>query len=120
MKNVQQILTISQLTTGIKKSLEAGFSDVIVTGELSNFKAHGSGHWYFNMKDSNAVVCCTMWRSMTSYVFFTPKDGMNIVAHGRITVYPPRGQYQLEVKIYASRRSRRTAGSLRDAEAEAS
>jgi exodeoxyribonuclease VII large subunit len=98
MKSQQKILTVSQLTTGIKKSLEEGFSDVIVTGELSNFKAHVSGHWYFNMKDSNAAVCCTMWKGMNGYVFFTPKDGMNVVAQGRITVYPPRGNYQLEVR----------------------
>jgi exodeoxyribonuclease VII large subunit len=98
MQNKQNILTISQLTTGIKKTLEEGFSDVIVTGELSNFKAHNSGHWYFNMKDMNASVCCTMWKGLNSYVFFTPADGMNVVAYGRITVYPPRGQYQLEVR----------------------
>jgi exodeoxyribonuclease VII large subunit len=98
MKTEQKILTVSQLTTGIKKALEEGFSDIIVTGELSNFKAHGSGHWYFNMKDSNAALCCTMWKGMNSYVFFTPRDGMNVVAHGRITLYPPRGQYQLEVR----------------------
>jgi exodeoxyribonuclease VII large subunit len=98
MKKEQKILTVSQLTTGIKRSLEEGFSDVVVTGELSNFKAHGSGHWYFNMKDSNATLCCTMWKGMNSYVFFTPRDGMNVVAYGRITLYPPRGQYQLEVR----------------------
>jgi exodeoxyribonuclease VII large subunit len=98
MKSQQKILTVSQLTTGIKKALEEGFSDVIVTGELSNFKAHVSGHWYFNMKDSNATICCTMWKGMNGYVFFTPKDGMNVVAQGRITVYPPRGNYQLEVR----------------------
>jgi exodeoxyribonuclease VII large subunit len=98
MKNAQKILTVSQLTTGIKKTLEEGFGDVIVTGELSNFKPHVSGHWYFNMKDSHSNVCCTMWKGMNSYVFFTPKDGMNVVAHGRITVYPPRGQYQLEIR----------------------
>ena len=98
MLDSQNILTVSQLTSQIKKSLEDGFSDIIVTGELSNFKAHVSGHWYFSMKDSGASVSCTMWKGMNSYVFFTPQDGMNITAHGRITVYPPRGQYQLEVR----------------------
>jgi len=98
MQNTQKILTVSQLTTGIKRTLEEGFGDMIVTGELSNFKAHVSGHWYFCMKDSNATICCTMWKGMTNYVFFTPRDGMNVVAYGRITVFPPRGQYQLEVR----------------------
>lgn len=98
MQNVQKILTVSQLTAGIKKSLEEDFRDIVVTGELSNFKAHVSGHWYFNLKDSNASICCTMWRSINNFVFFTPQDGMNLIAYGRITVYPPRGQYQLEVR----------------------
>jgi exodeoxyribonuclease VII large subunit len=94
----QKILTVSQLTQGIKRSLEGEFSEIILTGELSNFKAHVSGHWYFNMKDSIAAISCTMWKGMNNYVFFTPKDGMNVVAHGRVTVYPPRGQYQFEVR----------------------
>jgi exodeoxyribonuclease VII large subunit len=98
MQNKPGILTVSQLTTGIKRTLEEGFNDIVVTGELSNFKAHGSGHWYFNMKDAQATICCTMWRGMNNYVFFTPSDGMNVVAYGRLTVYPPRGNYQFEVR----------------------
>lgn len=98
MFTMQEILTVSELTSQIKLVLEEGFSEVTVEGEISNFKAHVSGHWYFNLKDSNAVISCTMWRGLNNYVFFTPQDGMKVHAFGRITVYPPRGNYQLDVR----------------------
>ena len=91
-------LTVSQLTKQIKLTLEENFSEVSVIGEISNFKAHVSGHWYFNLKDSNAVISCTMWKGLNNYVFFTPQDGMKVVLGGRITVYPPRGSYQIDVR----------------------
>jgi exodeoxyribonuclease VII large subunit len=93
-----EILTVSELTSRIKLSLEENFSQINIVGEISNFKAHISGHWYFNLKDSNAVINCTMWKGLNSYVFFTPRDGMKVIVSGRITVYPPRGNYQLDVK----------------------
>ncbi len=92
------IQTVSELTKQIKQNLEEGFQHVSVIGEISNFKAHVSGNWYFNLKDSNALLCCTMWKGFNNYVFFTPQDGMKIIANGKITVYPPRGYYQLDVK----------------------
>jgi exodeoxyribonuclease VII large subunit len=93
-----EILTVSELTNKIKFTLEDNFSQINIVGEISNFKAHVSGHWYFNLKDSNAVINCTMWKGLNSYVFFTPQDGMKIIVSGRITVYPPRGNYQFDVK----------------------
>lgn len=95
---MSEIITVSELTGKIKQALEADFSEIAVVGELSNFKAHVSGHWYFTLKDAGAQISCTMWKGMNSYVFFTPQDGMKIVATGRITVYPPRGNYQIEVR----------------------
>ncbi|MCX6149472.1 MAG: exodeoxyribonuclease VII large subunit [Ignavibacteriales bacterium] len=95
---MNEILTVSGLTKLIKLTLEEEFTDISVEGEISNYKAHVSGHWYFNLKDSTAVINCTMWRGLNSYVFFTPTDGMKIIVSGRITVYPPRGNYQLEVR----------------------
>jgi exodeoxyribonuclease VII large subunit len=92
------ILTVSQITEKIKESLEKGFSQISVIGEISGFKPHVSGHWYFNLKDSNAVICCTMWRGFNNYVFFTPHDGMKVVVNGKITVYPPKGNYQIDVR----------------------
>ncbi len=91
-------LTVSELTKQIKQTLEANFSEISVIGEISNFKAHVSGHWYFNLKDSSAVISCTMWKGLNNYVFFTPQDGMKIIVSGRITVYPPRGSYQIDVR----------------------
>lgn len=91
-------LSVSEITRLIKEDLEDNFSSISIEGEISNLKKHVSGHWYFNLKDSNAMICCTMWKGFNNYVFFTPEDGMKVLANGRITVYPPRGSYQLEVR----------------------
>lgn len=96
MKEV--VLSVSEITGLIKQTLEESFSEVSVIGEISNFKAHVSGHWYFTLKDSNAQISCTMWRGVNNYVFFTPQDGMKVIIGGRVTVYPPRGNYQIDVR----------------------
>jgi exodeoxyribonuclease VII large subunit len=93
-----ETVTVSELTNQIKSSLEENFSYVSVIGEISNFKPHVSGHWYFSIKDSKAVLYCTMWKGFNDYVFFTPQDGMKVIVNGKITVYPPRGSYQLDVR----------------------
>jgi len=98
MAKENQILTVSELTKEIRKTLEETFSQVSVIGEISNFKQHISGHWYFNLKDAEAVINCTMWKGFNQYVFFTPQDGMKVVLNGKITVYPPRGNYQIDVR----------------------
>lgn len=98
LANENQILTVSELTKEIKSSLEENFSRVSVVGELSNFKSHISGHWYFVLKDSGAVVNCTMWKGFNQYVFFTPEDGMKVILNGKLSVYPPRGSYQVDVR----------------------
>ena len=94
----EQVLSVSEITGLIKQTLEENFSEVSVIGEISNFKAHVSGHWYFTLKDSNAQVSCTMWRGVNNYVFFTPQDGMKVIIRGRVTVYPLRGSYQIDVR----------------------
>jgi len=93
-----QILTVSELTKEIRKTLEETFIQVSVIGEISNFKQHISGHWYFNLKDADALVNCTMWKGFNQYVFFKPQDGMKVILNGKITVYPPRGNYQIDVR----------------------
>lgn len=99
MKEIEeQIFTVSEITKSIKFILESTFEKVSIEGEISNFKAHGSGHWYFNLKDEGAVINCTMWKGINNYVFFTPEDGMKVIVTGRITVYPPRGSYQIDVR----------------------
>lgn len=93
-----QILSVSDLTNQIKLSIEKNFSRISVIGEVSNFKAHVSGHWYFNLKDADAVINCTMWKGFNNYVSVKPQDGMKVIVNGRITVYPPRGNYQIDVR----------------------
>ena len=93
-----KLLTVSEITRQIKLTLEEEFSEVSVIGEISNFKAHNSGHWYFNLKDPEAVISCTMWRGFNNYVLFTPQDGMKVIVNGKLSVYPPRGSYQVDVR----------------------
>lgn len=94
----KEFFSVGEITSLIKDTLEKNFSDISVIGEISNFKSHTSGHWYFTLKDSVAQISCTMWKGLNSYVFFTPQDGMKIIVKGRITVYPPRGNYQMDVR----------------------
>lgn len=98
MNSNSHILTVSELTKEIRRTLEESFEQVSVIGEISNFKSHISGHWYFSLKDSDAVINCTMWKGFNQYVFFTPQDGMKIIVNGKLTVYPPRGSYQLDIR----------------------
>jgi exodeoxyribonuclease VII large subunit len=98
LTNETQILTVSELTKEIRRTLEESFEQVSVIGEISNFKSHISGHWYFSLKDADAVINCTMWKGFNQYVFFTPQDGMKIIVNGKLTVYPPRGIYQLDIR----------------------
>ena len=94
----KNVLTISELTRQIKLSLETSFPRVWVEGEISNFKQHTSGHLYFTLKDEGAQLSAVMWRSRVPYLTFLPEDGMKIIARGSITVYPPRGNYQIDVE----------------------
>ena len=98
MASETQILTVSELTKEIRRTLEETFEQISVIGEISNFKSHISGHWYFSLKDADAVINCTMWKGFNQYVFFTPQDGMKIIVNGKLTVYPPRGSYQLDIR----------------------
>lgn len=95
---MENAISVSELTSHIKRVIEESFDQVKIIGEISNFKAHVSGHWYFTLKDKNAQISCTMWKGINNFVFFTPQDGMQIIVTGKVTVYPPRGNYQLDVK----------------------
>jgi len=93
----KNVITITELTRQIKFSLETNFPRVWVEGEISNFKQHTSGHLYFTLKDEGAQLSALMWRSRVANLTFQPEDGMKVIARGSITVYPPRGNYQLDV-----------------------
>lgn len=92
----ENVLTISQLTGLIKQKVEE-IGLISVQGEISNYKLHSSGHRYFSLKDDNATISCVMWKS--SSIEFQPSDGMKVIAQGILTVYPPRGNYQLECQL---------------------
>src|SRR5256885_16352471 len=91
-------LTVSQLTASIRSELEKRFGSVWVEGEISNFRAHGSGHWYFTLKDEFAQLRAACYRSNNQRIRFRPQDGLQIRARGRVSVYEAKGEYQLIVE----------------------
>jgi exodeoxyribonuclease VII large subunit len=94
----KNVISITELTRQIKYSLETGFPRIWGEGEILNFKQHTSGHLYFTLKDEGAQISAVMWRSRVPYLSFQPQDGMKVVARGSITVYPPRGNYQIDIE----------------------
>ncbi len=92
-----QVLGVAELTQMIKRLLEHEIGRVQVSGELSNVRRYASGHLYFTLKDAKAQVACVMWRSRARGLRFTPRDGDAVLALGAVSVYLPRGQYQLVV-----------------------
>jgi exodeoxyribonuclease VII large subunit len=92
---VRTILTVSELTAQIRTTLERQFFEMWVEGELSNCKVWNNGHLYFTLKDQGAQIRGVMFRGSLRFLRFTPKDGMRVTARGRVTVYDPRGEYQL-------------------------
>ena len=95
----RRILKVSELSRRIREKLEAEFADVWVEGEVSNFRRAPSGHLYFTLKDAAAQVRCVCFRQQTRYWKFQPEDGLQVIARGRISVYEPRGEFQLYVEL---------------------
>jgi exodeoxyribonuclease VII large subunit len=89
------IYTVSRLNNEVRLMLENHFQFVWVEGEISNFAAPHSGHWYFSLKDANAQVRCAMFRGNQRRLGFTPKDGLHVLIKARVSLYPNRGEYQL-------------------------
>jgi exodeoxyribonuclease VII large subunit len=93
-----QVLTVGQLTQRIKRALEEKFPTVWVEGEISNFHRHAaSGHCYLKLKDSEATLSTTIWRTTAQRLKFEPSDGLRVIVRGRMNLYPPRGEYSLVV-----------------------
>ncbi len=88
-------LSVTELTRAIRTTLEQGFDTVLVEGEISGIKHHGSGHLYFTLKDEGATLPAAMWKPQVKRLPAIPKDGDRVVVSGRISVYEPRGAYQL-------------------------
>jgi len=91
-------LTVSALTAQLRGLVEGRFPSVWVAGEVSNFTRAASGHWYFTLKDAGAQLKAAMFRGFNLRMKFDPKDGLEVIARGRLTVYDPRGDYQLIVE----------------------
>jgi exodeoxyribonuclease VII large subunit len=91
------VYTVSRLNREARGILERGFGVVWVQGELSNFSQPSSGHWYFSLKDRDAQVRCAMFRVRNATLGFTPKAGQHVIARARVSLYEPRGDYQLIV-----------------------
>lgn len=91
-------LTVSELTQQVRGALENRFASIWVEGEISNFKAHPSGHWYFTIKDESAQLRATCFRGTNCRIRFRPAAGLQVRARGRLTVYGPRGDYELVVE----------------------
>ena len=96
MAEEKNILSVTEITRRIKGVLEMGFSEIWVQGEISNCKNHSSGHLYFTLKDAGASLSAVMWRNRVAQLLFRPSDGMKVIVRGNITVYEPRGNYQLD------------------------
>ncbi|MFW6409894.1 MAG: exodeoxyribonuclease VII large subunit, partial [Halanaerobiales bacterium] len=94
-----QIFTVEEITKYIKTLLSADetLRDVYLTGEISNFYHHNSGHMYFTIKDKKAAIKSVMFKGQNNKLDFEPEDGMEVTAHGYIDIYAPRGEYQFYV-----------------------
>ncbi|MCT7564790.1 exodeoxyribonuclease VII large subunit [Aliarcobacter butzleri] len=88
-------ISVSTLNLQIKSLLETTFIQVYVEGEISNLTYHNSGHIYFSIKDENSTLSCVMFKGNTKYLKFQLENGLKIVITGSLTVYAPRGNYQL-------------------------
>lgn len=95
MDQKRKIYSVSELNRQSKYTLERGLGNIWVEGEISRITFHRSGHWYFSLKDANAVISVAMFKSDTHRVSFRPANGMQVRLQGRITIYTKRGNYQL-------------------------
>ncbi|MEX0669423.1 MAG: exodeoxyribonuclease VII large subunit [Pirellulales bacterium] len=89
--------SVSELTSRVKEQLETRFADVWVTGEVSNLTRASSGHVYLSLKDDAAVLRAVIWRGSMQALALEPTDGLEVICHGRLEVYAPRGTYQLTI-----------------------
>jgi exodeoxyribonuclease VII large subunit len=91
----RKILSVSELTANLREVLETAFPEIWVEGELSNARVWQTGHLYFTLKDRSAQIKGVMFRSALRYLKFKPEDGLHVVVRGRVSVYDPKGEYQL-------------------------
>src|SRR3989338_9087106 len=95
---MEQILSISQLNTLARQALEECLQVVWVEGEISNVSSPSSGHCYFTLKDAQAQVRCALFKMTRARVTCALKDGAQVIVRARVSIYEPRGDYQLIVQ----------------------
>jgi exodeoxyribonuclease VII large subunit len=95
--SAQHPISVAELTSTIRELLETGIGEVWLEGEISNFRAPGSGHLYFTLKDETATLAAVMFQREAKRIGFALEDGQAVLARGTITVYEARGQYQIQV-----------------------
>src|SRR5215813_15419324 len=94
----RRIYTVSDLTARIRELLAKNFTDVTVQGEISNCRGATSGHYYFTLKDERAQVKCVLFKQQQRGMKFFPEDGLKVTVRGSVSVYEPRGEYQIYVE----------------------
>src|SRR5881394_3111337 len=94
----RRIWTVRDLVAAVRTHLEREYGDVWVEGEISNFRAHDSGHLYFTLKDRDSQIRAVMFRSQARLLRFRPENGMQIILRGRVTVYEDKGDLQLSAE----------------------
>jgi len=94
----REVLSVGDLNRAIASSLEAQFDTVLVSGEISNFKAYDSGHWYFSLKDEEGQIRCVMFRGRNDQVGFMPQSGDLVEVSASLGMYVPRGDVQLTIQ----------------------
>jgi exodeoxyribonuclease VII large subunit len=92
------VLSVSELLRSVREALERRFPLAWVGGEISNFRPASSGHWYFTLKDETAQVDCVMFRGRAAALDWEPAEGMRVEARSLVTLYEPRGRFQLNVE----------------------
>lgn len=95
VNSAPHVYSVEQLNTQIRSVIEGQIGVVWLQAEISNFKPHTSGHFYFSLKDSKSQISAVMFRGFNSKLKFKPHDGLEVLIRGRITVYEPRGSYQM-------------------------
>lgn len=95
MKDLTPVLSVSDLNRAARRLLEGEFPVVYVEGEISNFASPSSGHWYFTLKDDRSQLRCAMFRFANQRLRFVPRNGIQIIARGKISLYEGRGEFQL-------------------------
>ena len=97
--STRRIWRVADLVGAVRTTVERGYTDVWVEGEISNFRPSESGHLYFTLKDGDAQLRIVMFRSQARLLRFRPESGMQVIARGRVTIYDARGELQLSAEF---------------------